>query len=97
MDSDWLPKATSPKAMDDAKAVSRRTFTGHGETQEAIRMVLEGETSATGHLGEQIPWRLALGATSSAAPSRIPFRKPVRLRIQASSLLRKKEVRLFRR
>ena len=55
MDSDSLPTATSPKAMDDAEAVSRRTFTGQGETQRAIRMAPEGKTSAAGHLGEQVP------------------------------------------
>ena len=55
MDSDSLPTATSPKATDDAAAVSRRTFTGQGETQRAIRMAPEGKTSAAGHLGEQVP------------------------------------------
>ena len=55
MDSDSLPTATSPKAMDDAEAVSRRTLTGQGETQRAVRMAPEGETSAAGHLRDQVP------------------------------------------
>ena len=42
MDSDSLPTATSPKAMDGAEAVSRRTFKGQGETREAIKAAPEG-------------------------------------------------------
>ena len=61
MDSDSLPTATSPKATDDAEAVSRRTFMGQGEMQRAIRMAPEGETSAAGHLGEQGPLEASNG------------------------------------
>ena len=55
MDSGSLPAASSPKAMDDAEVLSRRTFPGQGEVQEAIKVVPEGDTSAAGHMGEQIP------------------------------------------
>ena len=74
MDSDSLPTATSPKAMDDAEAVSRRAFTGQGETQAAIRMAPEGETSAAGHLGEQIPLETGDGGhiQSGPKPNTIP-------------------------
>ena len=51
MVSESPPAAHSPKAKGDAKVLSRRTFPGQGEVQEAP----EGETSAVGHQGEQIP------------------------------------------
>ena len=40
--------ASSPKAMDDAEVLSRRTFPGQGEVEEAVMV-------AAGHMGEQIP------------------------------------------
>ena len=55
MDSGSLPAASSPKATDDAEVLSRRTFPGQGEVQEAVRVAPEGDTSAVGHMGEQIP------------------------------------------
>ena len=55
MNSDSLPTASSSRPTDDAEVLSRRTSPGQGETQEAIRTALEGETSAAGHMGEQIP------------------------------------------
>ena len=55
MDSGSLPAASSPKAMDDAKVLSRRTCPGQGETQEAVQVVSEGDTSAARHMEEQIP------------------------------------------
>ena len=45
------PPAHSPKAKDDAEVLSRRTFPGRGEAQEAP----EGDASIAGHQGEQIP------------------------------------------
>ena len=54
MDSGSLLAASSPRAMDDTEVLSRR-IPGQGETQEAIRVVPEGETSAAGHMGEKIP------------------------------------------
>ena len=95
MDSGSLSAAPSPKATGDAKVLSRRTFPGQGEVQEAVRVAPEGDTSAAEHMGEQPPWRLAMGAISNSAPNRIPFWRHMRLQNQASSLLRKKEVHLF--
>ena len=97
MASESLPAAHSPKAKGDDEVLSQRTFPGQGEIQEAVRVAPEDETSAARHKGGKFPWKLAMGTLPSAAPSTIPSKKPVRLRIQASSLLRKKEVRLFRR
>ena len=54
MDSGSLPAASSPKAMDDTEEFSRR-IPDRGETQEAVRVAPEGETSAAGHMEEQIP------------------------------------------
>ena len=61
------PTAHSPKAMDDAEVLSRRT-PGQGETQEAIRTVPEGETSAAGHMGEQIPMETGDGGHVQFGP-----------------------------
>ena len=97
MDSKSPPPASSPKATDDAEVLSRRTLPGQGEVQEAIEVVPEGDASAVGHMGEQTPWKLAMGAIPNSAPSRILFQRPIRLQNQASSFLRKKEVHLFRR
>ena len=68
MDSDSLPTATSPKATDDAEAVSRRTFTGEGEAREAIKAAPEGETSAAGNLGERIPLETGDGGHIQLSP-----------------------------
>ena len=54
MDSGSLPAASSPKDMDDAEVLSRRTSPGQGEIQEAVREALEGDTSAAKHMREQI-------------------------------------------
>jgi len=80
MDSGSLPAASSPKATDDAEVLSRRTFPGQGEVQEAVRVAPEGDTSAAGHMGEQIPLETGYGAIPNLAPSRILFRRPIRLR-----------------
>ena len=55
MASESPPTAHSPKAKGDAEVLSRRTFPGQGEVQEAVRVAPEGETSVAGHMGEQIP------------------------------------------
>ena len=68
MDSGSLPVASSPKAMDDTEVLSRR-IPGQGETQEAVRAAPEGETSAAGHMGEQIPMETSDGVISNSAPS----------------------------
>ena len=55
MDSESPPPASSPKTTDDAEVLSRRTLPSQGEVQEAVRVAPEGDTSAAGHMGEQIP------------------------------------------
>ena len=52
MDSGSPPPASSPKATDGAEVLSRRTFPGRGEVQEAVRALPEGDTSAAAHMGE---------------------------------------------
>ena len=44
------------------------TFPGQGETQEAIRVAPEGETSAAGHMGEQIPMETGDGGHIQFGP-----------------------------
>ena len=68
MDSDSLPTATSPKATDDAEAVSRRTFTGQGEVQEAARVAPEGDPSAAGHSREKTPMEIGDGGHIQFGP-----------------------------
>ena len=87
MDSESPPAAYSPTAKGDDEVLSQRTFPGQGEVQEAVRVTLEGETSAAGHMGEQIPMGTAMGAMFSSAPSRRRFRRPTRLRNPACNLL----------
>ena len=67
MDSGSLPAASSPKAMDDTEVLSRR-IPGQGEAQEAIRAAPEGETSATGYMGEQIPMETGDGGHIQFGP-----------------------------
>ena len=55
MDSGSLLAASSPKTMEDAEVLSRRTLPAQGEAQEAIMVAPEDDTSAAGHMGEQIP------------------------------------------
>ena len=90
MDNESLPVASSHKATNDAEVLSRRTFPGQGEVQEAVRVAPEGDTSAAGHMGEQIPLETGDGGHIQFVPQPILFRRPMRLRHQASSLLRKK-------
>ena len=45
------PPADSPKTKDDTEVLSRRTFLGRGEAQEAP----EGDASIAGHQREPIP------------------------------------------
>ena len=54
MDSGSLPTASSPKAAVNIVVLSRRIL-GQGEAQEAVPVVLEGETSVAEHMGEQTP------------------------------------------
>ena len=55
MASESSPAAHSPTAKGDDEVLSQRTFPGQGEVQEAVRVAPEGDTSAAGHMGEQIP------------------------------------------
>lgn len=55
MASESPPAAHSPTAKGDDEVLSQRTFPGQGEVQEAVKVAPEGETSAAGHMGEQIP------------------------------------------
>ena len=68
MDSGSLPAASSPKAMADTEVLSRRIPPGQGETQEAVRVAPEGETSAAGHMGEQIPMETGDGGHIQFGP-----------------------------
>ena len=68
MDSGTLPVASSPKDMDGAEASSRR-IPGPRENLEAIREAPKGESSAAGHMEEQTPWILTMGAVSNSAPN----------------------------
>ena len=55
MASETPPAAYSPKAKGDDEVLSQRTFPGQGEVQEALMVAPGGKTSASGHMGEQIP------------------------------------------
>ena len=85
MDNGSLPAASSPKAMDDTKVLSRR-IPGQGETQEAVRAAPKGRTSAAGQMGERIPMETYL------APNQIRSWRPIWLWNPASGLLHRKEV-----
>ena len=49
------PPAYSPEAKDDTEVLSRRTALSRGGAQDAVQEAPQGETSATRHMGEQIP------------------------------------------
>ena len=97
MASESPPAAHSPKAKGDDEVLSQRTFPGEGEVQESVRVAPEGETSVAEHLGEQVPMETGDGGRVQYGPSRIRFRRPIRLRNPASSLLHWKEVSPFHR
>ena len=67
MDSESLPTASSPRAMDDSEVLSRR-IPGQGEVPGAIRAAPEGENSAAGHMGEQIPMETGDGGHIQFGP-----------------------------
>ena len=77
MDSGSLPEASSPKATDDTEVLSRRTFPGQGESQEAVRVAPEDDSSAARHMGEEAPMGTGDGGHVQFGPSRIPFRRPI--------------------
>ena len=47
--------AYSPEAKDDTEVLSRRTAPSWGGAQDVVQEAPQGETSAAGHMGEQIP------------------------------------------
>ena len=89
--------AHSVSAKGDDEVVSQRTFPNRGEVPEIVGVAPKDDSSAAGHMGEKAPWGLVMGAKFNSAPSRIPFRRPTRLRSSANGLPRKEEVFLFRR
>ena len=68
MANESAPTAHSPTAKGDDEVLSKRTFPGQGEVQEAARATLEGETSATGHMGEQTPMATGDGGLAQFSP-----------------------------
>ncbi|XP_045089476.1 uncharacterized protein [Aegilops tauschii subsp. strangulata] len=68
MASESPPAAYSPTAKGDAEVLSRRIFPGQGESQEAVRVAPEGETSTAGHMGEQIPMETGDGGHVQFGP-----------------------------
>ena len=54
MDSETLPTASSPEGADNTEVSSQRG-PGQGEAQVTVVVASEGQTSATGHMGEQTP------------------------------------------
>ena len=86
--------STSPKGDDEV--VSQRAFPGQGEALEIIRAASKDNSSAVGHTGEEAPMRTDGGGQVASDLSRISFRRPARLRCQASGLPRKEGVCLFR-
>ena len=89
-----LAHSVSPKGDDEV--VSQRTFSDRGEVWEIVRVAPRDDSSAAGHMGEKPPWGLVMGAEFHSALSRMPFRRPTRLRSSANGLPRKEEVCLFR-
>ena len=68
MASESPPAAHSPTAKGDDEVVSRRTFPGQGEVQEAVRVAPEGDPSAAGHLAEKAPMETADGGHIQFGP-----------------------------
>ena len=55
VESETPPQASTPIAPDDTEVVSRRASPGHEEVQEAVKTVLEGNTSAAEDMGWPTP------------------------------------------
>ena len=66
MASETPPAAHSPKAKGDDEVLSKRTFPGQGEVQEAVMVAPKGKTSASGHMGKQNP--MATGGLDQFGP-----------------------------
>jgi len=60
--------AYSLKAKGDVDVLSRRTFPGQGEVQEAVKAVPEGDSLAGGHMGELAPMETGDGGRSQFSP-----------------------------
>ena len=54
MNNETLPTASSPKDMDNTEVSSQRGL-GQGKARETVKAALEGQTPATGHMGERTP------------------------------------------
>ena len=68
MASESPPAAYSPKAKGDDEVLSQRTSPGQGEVQEAVVVAPGGKTSASGHMGEQIPMEIGDGGRVQFGP-----------------------------
>ena len=68
MVSESPPTTHSPQAKGDAEVLSRRTFPGQGEVQEAIRAAPEDDPSAAGNLGEKAPMETGDGGHIQFGP-----------------------------
>ena len=68
MDSGSLPAASSPKTVEDAEVLSRRTLLAQGEAREAVMVAPEDNTSAAEHMGEQIPMEAGDGGHIQFGP-----------------------------
>ena len=68
MNNETLPTASSHKGMDNTEVSSQRG-PGQGEAQETVEAAPEGQTSATGHMGEQTPMDAEGGGRLNLAPS----------------------------
>ena len=55
VESETPPRASPPTAMDDTDVLSRKASPGHGEVRETVKTAPEGNTSATGNVGEPTP------------------------------------------
>ena len=68
MESESPPPASPPTSTDNTEVFSRGTLTGHGEVREAIKVVPEGNTSATENMGEPTPMETGDGGHAQFGP-----------------------------
>ena len=67
--SSMSPKpAYSPEAKNDTEVLSRRTAPSRGGAQDVVQEAPQGETSAVGHMGEQIPMETGDGGHVQFGP-----------------------------
>ena len=80
------PPAHSVSPKGDDEVVSQKTFPDRGEVPDTVGVAPQGDSSAAGHMGEKAPMGLVTGPKFHSALSRIPFRRPARLRSSANGL-----------